>query len=239
MRSRRGRRRDAAARLERALEREAHVADVAERAASDPSAGTRCSSATQRRRDVAAAALQSGSLRTTARERVGDVVAGERARARQHLVEHGAERPDVGALVDGLAPRLLGRHVGGGAEDHARLRHRGRRDRRRVRRRSPSLSPGPRPASIAFARPKSSTFTVPSGAHLDVGGLQVAMDDALLVRGFERLGDLLRDRQRLVERNRRRARCAATGPRPRPVPSPARVHRRTTSRSRRSRRCAG
>ena len=37
---------------------------------------------------------------------------------------------------------------------------------------------------------------------LDVGGLQVAVDDALLVRGFERLGDLLRDRQRLVERNR-------------------------------------
>ena len=28
------------------------------------------------------------------------------------------------------------------------------------------------------------------------------MDDALLVRRFERLGDLPRDRQRLVERNR-------------------------------------
>ena len=28
------------------------------------------------------------------------------------------------------------------------------------------------------------------------------MNDAVLVRGFERLGDLLRDRQRLVERNR-------------------------------------
>ena len=40
------------------------------------------------------------------------------------------------------------------------------------------------------------------GAHLDVRGLQIAMDDPLLVRGFERLGDLLRDRQRLVERDR-------------------------------------
>ena len=39
-------------------------------------------------------------------------------------------------------------------------------------------------------------------ADLDVGRLQIAMDDALLVRGFERLGDLLRDRQRFVERNR-------------------------------------
>ena len=28
------------------------------------------------------------------------------------------------------------------------------------------------------------------------------MDDPLFVRGFERLGDLLRDRQRLVERDR-------------------------------------
>ena len=39
------------------------------------------------------------------------------------------------------------------------------------------------------------------------------MDDALLVRGFERLGDLPRDRQRLVERNRPAAmRSASVGP---------------------------
>ena len=28
------------------------------------------------------------------------------------------------------------------------------------------------------------------------------MDDSLLVRGFERVGDLLRDRQRLIDRDR-------------------------------------
>ena len=56
--------------------------------------------------------------------------------------------------------------------------------------------------SIAFARPKSSTFTVAVSPHLDVRGLQIAMDDPLLVRRFERLGDLLRDRQRFVERHR-------------------------------------
>ena len=39
-------------------------------------------------------------------------------------------------------------------------------------------------------------------AHLDVRGLQIAMDDALLVRRFERLGNLLRDRERLIERDR-------------------------------------
>ena len=35
------------------------------------------------------------------------------------------------------------------------------------------------------------------------GWLEIAMDDALLVRGFERVGDLARDRQRVGER-----RCA-------------------------------
>ena len=54
--------------------------------------------------------------------------------------------------------------------------------------------------SSAFANPKSSTFTVPSGAHLDVRGLQIAMDDALLVRGFERFRDLLRDRKCFIHR---------------------------------------
>ena len=40
------------------------------------------------------------------------------------------------------------------------------------------------------------------GPHLDVRGLEIAVDDPLLVRRFERLGDLLRDRQRFVDRNR-------------------------------------
>jgi hypothetical protein len=39
-------------------------------------------------------------------------------------------------------------------------------------------------------------------AHLDVGGLQIAVDDVLLMRRFERVRDLLRDRQRLVDRDR-------------------------------------
>src|SRR5687768_13647744 len=55
------------------------------------------------------------------------------------------------------------------------------------------------PASVSFARPKSSTFTVPSG--LDVRGLQIAMDDAVFVRRFERLDNLARDRQRFIDWN--------------------------------------
>ena len=40
------------------------------------------------------------------------------------------------------------------------------------------------------------------GSQLDVGGLQVAVDDALLVRGFEGFGDLLGDGERFINRNR-------------------------------------
>ena len=54
--------------------------------------------------------------------------------------------------------------------------------------------------------------------HLDVGGLQVAVDDPLLVRGFERIGDLLRDRQRLVERHGAAARSDRRASVPRRVP---------------------
>ena len=65
------------------------------------------------------------------------------------------------------------------------------------------VPPGHAPAgSIALASPKSSTFTVPSVADLDVGRLQIAVDDALLVRRLECLGDLSRDRQRLVDWHR-------------------------------------
>jgi hypothetical protein len=35
--------------------------------------------------------------------------------------------------------------------------------------------------------------------HLDVRGLEIAVDDALLVRDFERVRDLLRNRQRVIE----------------------------------------
>ena len=103
-------------------------------------------------------------------------------------------------LSAGSPLRLLRRHVRRGAQDHpdagviAGVVIVGDCDD--VRRDCARAS------SIAFARPKSSTFTVPSLAHLDVRGLQIAMDDPLLVRRFERFGDLLRDRQRLVERDR-------------------------------------
>ena len=77
--------------------------------------------------------------------------------------------------------------------------------------------------------------------HLHVRRLQVAMDDALLVRGLERVGDLPRDRQRLGDRNRPAADDRWRGRRPRPAPSPAPGRRRQPGhpRGRRSARCSG
>jgi hypothetical protein len=43
--------------------------------------------------------------------------------------------------------------------------------------------------------------------YFDVRGFQIAVNDALLVRGFERVGNLMRDRQCLIERH-----CPASDP---------------------------
>ena len=69
----------------------------------------------------AGTAVHAGSLFSTEASDVGDVFAVERAAPGQHLEQHDAERPDVGAAIDGLAARLLGRHVRGRPEDHADL----------------------------------------------------------------------------------------------------------------------
>ena len=89
--------------------------------------------------------------------------------ARQHLEQHHAERPDVRALVDGPAARLLRRHVGGGAEDHAAL---GARRRRRASGEFVGARRALDSRSSAFARPKSSTFTTPSGVILMLAGFR-------------------------------------------------------------------
>ena len=131
------------------LEHDARVGDVVqavlrialEAAAEEPA---------DRRRRVRRAAPRNRSrvLRTPAR--VSDTVsAGEERLAGEHLVEHDAERPDVGPLVDRSAARLLGRHVGRGAEDDAELRavHRGERRRVHDRRRAREIGRGGRRAA--------------------------------------------------------------------------------------------
>jgi hypothetical protein len=61
--------------------------------------------------------------------------------------------------------------------------------------------------SIAFAKPKSSTFTVPSDRTLMFTGLRSRRNDHLLVGGYERVRDLLRDRERPMGIAPRAMRC--------------------------------
>ena len=165
---------------ERIVDLEPRVADVAE-----PSVAILLEAARSSRRidgGVRRQRRQVGLARQDRGENVGHVVAGKRGPPGQHFVEHAAERPDVGALVDGLAARLLGAHVGGGAEDHARVRHAPGRDGRRLRR-------SRRRASTRLQRLGQAEVEHLDRAvrpDLDVGRLQIAVDDALLVRGFER-----------------------------------------------------
>ena len=152
------------------------------------------------------------------RQRVGDVLAPKRALAGQHLVEDDAERPDVAALVDGAARAP--------ARDSCRPRCRGSRracviagvvivgDVRHARRTTAAVL-------HRLGQTEVEHLHRAVGPHFDVRGLQVAVDDALLVRGFERFGDLSRDRQRVVERDRPARDALRRGPRPRPAPSRA------------------
>ena len=90
--------------------------------------------------------------------------------ARQHLVEHAPQRVDIGPDVDCLPSRLLGRHVVRGAQQGARLRHRGER-----------LGAGD--AEVGDLR-----GAVVADEH--VLGLYVTVDDVLGVGSGQRLGDL-------------------------------------------------
>ena len=98
-------------------------------------------------------ASHSGSLPRTATMVSDTVPPLNAARPVEHFVQDASECPDVGPFVDDLAPRLLGAHVSGRAQDRAcarvvrghrrRLREVGRRGRRP--RPSPGQSRGPSP----------------------------------------------------------------------------------------------
>ena len=102
----------------------------------------------------------------------------------------------------GRPAHLLRGHVADGPQHRARL---GRGPCRSAR----SSARGA--ASTRFARPKSRIFTWPSPGHEHVVGLQVAVDDALRVRGREPLRDLERLVDGLALRHGRRVELAAQG----------------------------
>ena len=115
----------------------------------------------------------------------------ERRPAGQHLVEHAAEGPDVGARIRLEPARLLRRHVGRGADDRARLRL------------DQGLPRGPiaRPLAV-LGDAEVEDLHQPVRAHHDVLGLDVAVDDARAVRGRKGARDLHGDVERLGKRQR-------------------------------------
>ena len=127
-----------------------------------------------------------------------DGVAAEYRLSGQQLVDDDAERPDVGALIGGFALGLFGTHVRGSSHEHSDLRGVHHCEGRRV------IHAGP--AARALERRLGETeiqdLHHARGRDLDVGRLQVAMDDAFLVRGLDAVDDLTQDRQRVAERHR-------------------------------------
>jgi len=133
------------------------------------------------------------------RQGVGDRVAFEEALAGQHLPQHDSESPDVGSPI-GLEPfGLLRAHVGRGAQQHAGSGH------LRGERRGHGQALTRRTCALRLERlrePEIQHLDLAVWSDLDVGGLQVPMDDALLVGRLQRLGDLQRDGHGLVYRQR-------------------------------------
>ena len=174
----------------------------------------RRSTGAPRRASIDGSAVQSGS-RSQHAASVSVTSSPSNARcARQHLVEHDAERPDVGALVDGsaLAPapapcrrRCRGSCPSASCAGEVRVGE---------LRATLAVALDAPAGSIAFARPKSSTFTVPSARTLMFAGFRSRWTMPCSCAASRASAICLAMRQRLVERDRaaRDAACDRSSP---------------------------
>ncbi len=127
------------------------------------------------------------------RHRVGRRVPPERLPARKQLVEDRAEREDVRPVVDGQPAHLLGRHVADRPHHDARLRV------LRLRRKTRLLA-GPRLCG-ALRQSEVEDFQVTVVRDDEVFGLEVAVNDPLLVGRRQSAGDLAGEGHRLLRRD--------------------------------------
>ncbi|MBL0193521.1 MAG: hypothetical protein IPQ09_04710 [Myxococcales bacterium] len=114
-------------------------------------------------------------------ERPCGVVGVERAEPREQVVEDGADRVDVSALVDHLGARLLGRHEARRAQDDSRLRQ------------VDVVVLDPTHAEVDHLHPGHALLAGLLPEEEDVLGLHVAVHDALCVGGREPPTDLPSD----------------------------------------------
>ena len=120
------------------------------------------------------------------------VVAEERRAPGEHLVERRPERVEIAALVGRAPDRLLGREIRDRADDHA-------------------LRGEARPVGLD-REPEVAEARGAVGREPHVGGLEVTVHHAALVRVLERERDLLADPQRVAAPGaggRRRRRCSS------------------------------
>ena len=123
------------------------------------------------------------------RDEAGLAVRRKRALAGRHLVEDGAEREQLGARIHLVRLHLLRGHVWHRAHHHTGVGERSRR-RRVVDERRRRL--------VQLGETEVQDLHAGLGEH-DVRRLQIPVDDADTMRGGERLGQLGRDSQCLVE----------------------------------------
>src|SRR6202034_1647247 len=127
---------------------------------------------------------------------------GEGQLAGGHFVEHDGEGEEVGAGVEILAADLFGRHIGDGADGGA-----GSGDVLGA-----FADGGERVAGVVdvvlfcvgvgaglFGEAEVENFGVAAAGDEDVGGLDVAMDDAGGVSGVEGVGDFNADVEELID----------------------------------------
>ena len=135
------------------------------------------------------------------RHRLGVRVSLERFPAREQLVEDRPEREDVRAVIDRKPLHLLGRHVAHRPHDHPGLRVARARRRARLLARRDGLDP--------LRQAEVEDLEVAVSRNEEVLGLQIPVDDALLMGSGESLRDLQRIVHGLLLRNRARVELSA------------------------------
>ncbi len=139
-------------------------------------------------------ALQSGTVCRMAASTSDSLCAVERPLAREHLEENHTKGPDIGSPCHLGTTGLLRTHVGDSSDATCR-----------------GGSPWPSACRStwigAFTRKclrdaEIKDFHGAVRSHFDVGWLQVPVNDAFLMGGFERISDLARDRQCFIDRHR-------------------------------------
>ena len=126
------------------------------------------------------------------RQRIGEGRGRERRAAGEHVVQHASERPDIGPAIDLPSARLFRAHVRCGSEDDAR----GRAVPGQRRRGSARIGGGAHRQRLG--KTEVQDLDRAGLSDFDVRWLQIAMDDAAIMRRFDTAGDLKRIAERLT-----------------------------------------